>query len=90
MHEFWAWAKDNPFKTFILTWVTLALASKIIVNFLMIFQRRPASVQLTDEQFEAVREEVARQLTKRAASEATTYEATPERPRGRPWYERLS
>lgn len=88
MHDFWAWASANPFSTFVLFWVAMVMAAKVAINFLMIFQRRPATMQLTDEQFESIRGEVAKQVVTRASQDNS--EPDRNRPSGRPWYERLS
>lgn len=92
MIEFWHWAKDNSFLAFVLAWVALVMGGKVLLHFLGIFHRRPSVIRLTDDQFEAVRRELARGLASGESNDEPSQEIRVELspgPRGRPWYERI-
>jgi hypothetical protein len=54
--------KEHWFLSFMLAWFCLQVISRVLTNLLIIFQRRPATLHLTDEQFETIRSDVASRL----------------------------
>jgi hypothetical protein len=86
MKDFWIWAGEHYFLTFLLAWSALAG----IGQFFRIFQRSP---KVSDEQLQTLQQGLLRELSEnRPAPQVTEREnsLTPiTQTRARPWYDRL-
>ena len=86
MKDFWVWATEHWFLTFVLAWSGLATAR----SFFSMFHRSP---RVTAEQFEALQTQLKQQpqtLAQLVDSRQHLDETTPRQPSRAPtWHERL-